>query len=120
MPEPRKWTEEELRDLGRRAREVGAQLREATAQLVESLKQCEKRFAYRLGTDARGRVSLRTNKNGFIEHLVFQRGRFIYESGRPGRPLKAVWLPEVDEREILLLAVDKLRDLWTASGGAPV
>lgn len=113
---PKQYTQEELRELGRRARELGPALAKATDQLNEAIRQCAERFVANLGIETRGRVSLCKNDDGFIEHLTFRNGQFFYESGWPGKNLQSQVLLSAS-REIRILAAHRLLDLWSACGG---
>ncbi len=73
-PPPKQYTQEEMRELWRRAREIGPKLAEAIEQLNEALCTIEDLIMERLGKDARGRVEL-------------QRGETpIYEKRKKGKP----------------------------------
>ena len=108
---------EENGSLGRRASEVGARLQGATDALTASLGDAEESFFKKLGPKASGRTRL-SNKNGYIEHLVFKDGYLWIEHGQLGRPMERVPIRQAS-RERRVLAAQHLKELWVACGGFP-
>jgi len=111
-------TPEEVREMCARAREVGPLLAEKLDALNAALLRVQDRFTKGLGETARGRVVLLRNPDGFIEHLVFQDGKILYESGYPGEVVASPLVKA--SKRVRLLATGKLKELWTACGGPSV
>ena len=115
--QPKRYMPEELETLGQRLREASRRINDARDNLTASLGDLEEAFFDRLGSEIKARVALRTNRDGYIEHLVFREGFLWIEHGRPGRPLQRDPIRDATiERR--LLACYKIRDLWKACGGA--
>lgn len=97
-------------------RQIAKDLNEARAKLTDALKIVETRFVQ--NSLLSGRVTLRQNQNGVIEHLVFKNDRLLYECGKPGR-IKVTPLLEAD-MEVRMLAAHKIVNLWEQCGGSPI
>jgi hypothetical protein len=106
---------EEIRALCLRARELSVRLATETEALTSSLGDAEELFFERLGPDATGRTGL-SNKNGYVEHLVFREGYLWVEHGRLGKPLERTPIRQAS-RDRRVLAAHHLKDLWVACGG---
>lgn len=117
----RSYTQEELRDLGRRARDVGRRLEEATELMNESLCALEDAFLERLGPGARGRVELRrdTGSRPWVEFLVYKDGEIFVESNRHRARFEEVHILSAP-RECRAAACGKAAELWEACGGPPL
>lgn len=72
-----------------------------------------------LGPDARGRVHLRQNRDGWIEHLTFRDGKLRLEDGWPGEALevKPILKGSTEQR---YLALKNFPELWEVCGGPPL
>lgn len=95
---------------------IAKALEAATERLNKSLERLEDKFAAEFGAQARGRIQLRANKDGLIEHLVYDNGEIFYERGYPGKPLQSTHLLSAS-RDVRVKSAGRLRDLWDACGG---
>ncbi len=133
-PPPKQYTQEEMRELWRRAREIGPKLAEAIEQLNEALCTIEDLIMERLGKDARGRVELQRGetpiyekrkkgkpgrlieKRPWVEFLVYRDTEMFVESNKSGPRFTSTYILDAS-RDRRILACHKIEELWVSCGG---